>query len=63
MAISDSDQESSKDYNEGFEEEDYSSNHGSDPDYDSGADRSYSIEEETRAKLQNFSIKKKSRAG
>ncbi|XP_017978809.1 PREDICTED: zinc finger CCCH domain-containing protein 62-like isoform X2 [Theobroma cacao] len=63
MAISDSDQESSKDYNEGFEEEDYSSYHGSDPDYDSGADRSYSIEEETRAKLQNFSIKKKSRAG
>ncbi|XP_022715326.1 uncharacterized protein LOC111274723 isoform X2 [Durio zibethinus] len=63
MAIYDS--ESSKDYNEGFEEEieDCSSFYGSDPYYDSGTDPSYSIEEDTRAKFQKSSIKKKSRPG
>ena len=63
MAISDSDQESSKDYSEGLREEDCSSNYGSNPDYDSGTDASYSVEEETRSKFQNLSIKKKSSSG
>ncbi|XWS16133.1 hypothetical protein CRYUN_Cryun34aG0059300 [Craigia yunnanensis] len=63
MAISESDQESSKDYSEGLEEEDCSSNYVSHPDYDSGTDASYSVEEDTRSKFQNLSIKKKSSSG
>ncbi|OMO66035.1 hypothetical protein COLO4_30808 [Corchorus olitorius] len=60
MAISDSDQESSKDYSDGFEEEDFSSDYGSDPDYDSGSDPSFCIDEGTRAKFQNFNVAKNS---
>ncbi|KAK8608327.1 hypothetical protein V6N13_023753 [Hibiscus sabdariffa] len=60
MAISDSDRKSSEDYSDRFEEEDCSSNYGSDPDYHSGTDPSYSDEEDTSTKFQKSSIKKKS---
>ncbi|KAL4291866.1 hypothetical protein GQ457_14G007230 [Hibiscus cannabinus] len=62
MAISDSDRKSSEDYSDRFEEEeeDCSSNYGSDPDFHSGTDPSYSDEEDTSTKFQKSSIKKKS---
>ncbi|GMI77884.1 hypothetical protein HRI_001457700 [Hibiscus trionum] len=60
MPISDS-----EDYSERFEEdedeEDSSSNYGSDPDYHSGTDPSYTDEEDTSStRFQKSSIKKKS---
>ncbi|XVE51816.1 hypothetical protein DITRI_Ditri02bG0071300 [Diplodiscus trichospermus] len=63
MAISKSGCESSKDYSEGSDGEECSSNYESDSDYDSDIDPSYRVEDDTRSKFQNLSIKKKSRSG
>ncbi|KAG4178647.1 hypothetical protein ERO13_A10G056300v2 [Gossypium hirsutum] len=58
MAISDSDPESSQDYNEIFEEKDCCNNSESDPDYHLGTDSSYSNDKDTSTKFHNLSIKK-----
>ncbi|KAA3479227.1 peroxisomal (S)-2-hydroxy-acid oxidase GLO4-like [Gossypium australe] len=60
MAISDSDTESSQDYNEIFEEKDCCNNSESDPDYPLGTDSSHSNDKDTSTKFHNLSIKKKS---
>ncbi|MFQ6667789.1 hypothetical protein Gotur_033686 [Gossypium turneri] len=60
MAISDSNPESSQDYNEIFEEKDCCNNSESDPGYHLGTDSSYSNDKDTSTKFHNLSIKKKS---
>ncbi|TYJ13588.1 hypothetical protein E1A91_A10G061900v1 [Gossypium mustelinum] len=57
MAISDSDPESSQDYNEIFEEKDCCNNSESDPDYHLGTDSSYSSDKDTSTKFHNFLAK------
>ncbi|KAK8331259.1 hypothetical protein V6Z11_A10G063300 [Gossypium hirsutum] len=57
MAISDSDPESSQDYNEIFEEKDCCNNSESDPDYHLGTDSSYSNDKDTSTKFHNFLAK------